>query len=486
MKLNSFTKDKLNENKYLILGHITFFILFILAFIFANERVLYTDSGAQVFEFIRDEGFEIYDKRYSMYLFQILPVLAIKLHLPLIVVIYSYSLSVPVIGYLLWLITVYFLKDQKIGMLMLFVMLGIRQTFFHAISETVQLIFFASFLYGWLFQQRNYQSSVYLKSLYYLIAFIFIALCMFIHPVAIFFISFILGLYILDKQKTVFQKTVITILSTGVILLKILLTEQSSHDAGFMINMDEFLHRISHLFVLNSTTWYFERFIDFYWIPLLMLILSLLFYQKRKKYWHFAFLSCFTIAFWLVSAIVYANDNGGIAKERIFFPLFFFCGISFVTEIFPLFSSKWNKIFLVGLSVFIGIGFTKIAVASIPYTKRLEKIEEISRLANQEGKKKILITGDITSLLFPVSSWGLGFESMMYSSLKGVDSTVNMYVVDDIDPEEKKYKDPGVYLAVPWWKYWEINKLNPYYFRLPKQACSKLVIENGKLSIKDL
>ncbi|MDR2407668.1 MAG: hypothetical protein LBE13_06120, partial [Bacteroidales bacterium] len=137
--LNFISKIKWDENKYLIFGHLTFFVLFILGFIFANERVLFIDSGAQVFEFIRDEGFEIYVKRYSMYLFQILPVLAVKLHLPVSIVIYSYSFSVLIIGYLLWLITVYYLKNQQVGILMLFVILGIRQTFFHAISETFQL-----------------------------------------------------------------------------------------------------------------------------------------------------------------------------------------------------------------------------------------------------------------------------------------------------------------------------------------------------------
>ena len=167
--IHYFSKNKLSENNYLILGHLTFFALFILSFILANERVLYVDSVAQVFEFIRDEGFEIYDKRYTMYLFQALPVLAIKLHLPLPVVVYSYSFSMPVIGYLLWLITVYFLKDRKIGILMLFVILGIRQTFFHAISETFQLMFLASFLYAWLFQTRNELLCVFSKVLYYII-----------------------------------------------------------------------------------------------------------------------------------------------------------------------------------------------------------------------------------------------------------------------------------------------------------------------------
>lgn len=483
--LNLVSKIKLEENKYLILGHLTFFVLFIFALVFVNERILFLDSGAQVFELIRDEGFEIYAERYSMYLFQLFPVLAIKLHLPLFVVICAYSLSVPIIGYILWLITVYCLKNQRIGILILFIVLGIRHTFYHAISETFQLMFFAFFLYAWLFQATD-KSSVWFKILYYFVACFFITLCVFIHPVAAFFIVFVLGMYVLDKQKTILEKVIVSIMSLGLVLTKILLTESGSYDTRFILSAHEFLERLSNIFVLSSTRGFAESLVDFYWIPLAMFIVSLSFYLKKKKYWYFSFLLCFVLSFWLISVILYANDNGVIARERTFLPLFFFCGIPFMIEIFPLFSSKWNKIFLTGLAVFIVIGFTKVGIASLSYTKRLEKIGEISALANQEGKKKLLITRETSEQIFSSESWGLGFESIMYSSRKGIDSAVNMFIVDEIDYTTPEYKNTETYLAVPWWVHWDIDKLNPHYFKLPKQPCSELVIENGKMVIKDL
>ena len=485
MTVNYFSKDKLRENKYLILGHLTFLVLFILSFILANERVLYIDSVAQVFEFIRDEGFEIYDKRYTMYLFQALPVLAIKLHLPLPVVVYSYSFSMPVIGYLLWLITVYFFKDRKIGILMLFVILGIRQTFFHAISETFQLMLLASFLYAWLFQTRNELLCVFSKVLYYIIACVFIALCVFIHPVAAFFVLFILGMYILNKNISIFQKCIIAILTIGIVGLKFL--NIGGHDMTFVVSMQEIFTRISKIMVLNSSIWYYQRIIDFYWMPLLMFIVSLVFYWKRKDYWHFAFLSGFVIMFWATTVVVYAGGGRSLDMERSFLPLFFFCGIPFITEVFHNLSVKNAKIFFVGLTVFLFIGFVKISVASIPYIKRLKKIEQITTMANQQGKKKILIAEETAKQIFPINSWGLGFESMIYSAMEwGIDSTVNLYVVENIDDIHEKYKNTEVYFAVPWWTFWEIDALNSHYFKLPRQLPSVLVLENGEMRIKDL
>jgi hypothetical protein len=275
-------------------------------------------------------------------------------------------------------------------------------------------------------------------------------------------------------------------MSLGLILIKLLITDQDSHDSQFILSKQECIARLLNVFELHSSRWFFESFIDFYWIPLFMLAVSLLFYWRKKKYLYFIFLLSFVIGFWLISAIIYADDGGGIARERTFLPLFFFCGLPFVTEILPLFSSKWNKIFLTTLTVFIGIGFIKIAVAAVPYTKRLENIEKICVLANKEGKKKLLITKETADQISLGYSWGLGLESIMYSSMKGVDSTVNMFIIDTIDSNIPEYKNPDIYLAVPWWTYWDINNLNPHYFNLPKQPCSKLVIEDGKMVIKDL
>jgi hypothetical protein len=481
-----FSKTKFNENKYLILGHLTFLALFIISFIFANERVLYVDSGAQIFEFIRDEGFEIYVRRYSMYLTQLLPVLAVKLHLPLQVVIYAYSLSMPIIGYLLWLITVYFLKNQKIGILMLFVMLGIRHTFYHAISETFQLMFYASFLYAWLFQTRNELAPAFSKIVYYLVACIFIALCIFIHPVAVFFVIFILGLYFLNRDKSISQKIIVFTISMGFILLKLLTTTKGSHDAQFIISVSEFLHRTFNISTHYTTYWFFKHFTHFYWIPLFMLLVSLFSYWRKKKYWHLAFLLGFVTMFWIITVVIYAPGDSDIAMERSFLPLFFFCGLPFVVEVLPKLSLKWNTVFYIGLIVLLAGGFAKIVTASIPYTKRLEKMGEISVMANQLGKKKILVDAETAEQIFPITNWGVGFESMIYSALKGIDSTVNIYIVESINPDVKQYQNLDIYFAVPWSPYWKIDALNPHYFKLPKQLPSVLVLENGEMAIRDL
>jgi hypothetical protein len=479
--------NTLNRYKYVITGYLTFTLLFVFACVLAKERVLFTDSAAQVFELINDNGFHVYVKRYSMYLFQLLPVLAIKLHLPLSVIIYAYSISPILIAFILWLITIHFLKNKHIAILMLFVMLGIRQTFFHAISETFQVFFYASFLYAWIFRTSKYPSSLLSKSIYYCVAFVFMALCIFIHPVAIFFLFFIVGMCLLDKNKTATEKILLAILSVIIIVCKFLTIEQGGHDASFMISKPEFFERMLHLFTYDSCRCFFMRIPDFYWSPLLMLTASLVYYWKKKKYGHFAFVSCFIFGFWITTVIIYAAETGwDMGLERSYLPMFFFCGIPFLFTVFSSGIAKWDKVYFIGFVVLLMGGFIKIAEASKPYTKRLDRIEEIGRLANKEGKKKLLICQKDATNLFPVDSWALGLESMLYTAREGRDSTVNIYLVDTIDLKDRKYKDTTVYLVVPWDRYWHLHKLNSYYFRLPQQSCSQVMLDNDRLSILDL
>jgi len=65
---------------------------------------------------------------------------------------------------------------------------------------------------------------------------------------------------------------------------------------------------------------------------------------------------------------------------------------------------------------------------------------------------------------------------------------VNFYIQEELDSirGNSKFLDENLYMAVPWWTFWETKELNPDYFKLPKQPAKELIIENGEFVIKDL
>jgi len=487
--LNFFSKTNLNRNKDLLLGHGTFFILFIFSIVFVNERVLYMDSAYQLFEMIQGRGFQQNVNRYSMYLAELLPLLAINLNLPLKVVVLFYSLSFTLLAYGFWLLTTYVLKNRTVGIVMLFTMIGMRQTFFHTISETFQLMFFAAFLYAWLHSRFAEKKEIGGKLLYYVAAVCVMALCMFIHPVALFFIAFIAGVYVLNKNYAAKQKIAILLLITGIFILKFLTVESGSHDTDYNMGIREFLGHCANLHKLGSTNWFLIHFIDFYWVPCLLLVLTLIQYVRKKQWLNFLFFGGFTFFFMLVTLVLYHIPDSTIGRERSFLPLMFFCVLPFMRDVFPHISVKKNKVFFIGLTCLIIGGYIKIAVAAVPYSKRLEKIEEIVVFANKENQKKLVMDKEMSHTFIPFYNWATGFESMMYSAMIDIDSTVNFYIEEDLNAqrENDNFLNEDVYLAVPWWTFWKIKDLNPNYFKLPKQSAKELIVDDkGKFAVKDL
>jgi len=486
--LNYFSKNRLNENTDLVVGHVTFFILLIFSVVFVNERVFISDSAYQLFEMIQRCGFQQNVRRYSMYLAELLPLLGIYLKLPLKVVVIFYSVSFTLLAYGFWLLTTYVLKNRYVGIIMLFTMIGMRKTFFHTISETFQLMFFAAFLYAWLTSKFAEKKVIGGKILYYFIAVFMMALCMFIHPAAIFFLAFIAGIYILNKNYTVKQKIVISLLTIGIILLKYFTIEPNSHDTDYNLGLRDFMNYCKNIYHLDSTKWFLTRFVEFYLVPCVLFIIALIQYIRKKQYLNFLFFSGFTVCFMLITLVLYHESDSAFGRERSFLPLMFFLSFPFMRDVFSKISFKWNRVFFVGLACLLIVGFIRIAHAAIPYTERLEKIDAVVAFANKANQKKLVMDKEMSNTFIPFYNWATGFESMMYSAMIDIDSTVNFYIEEDLNIQKTnpKFLDEKYFLAVPWWTFWQIKDLNPNYFKLPKQPAKELILENGEFVIRDL
>jgi hypothetical protein len=446
------------------------------------------DSAYQLFEIIKRCGFQQNVRRYSMFFSELLPLLAINLKLPLKIVVITYSLSFTFIGYGFWLLTTYVLKNRYVGIIMLLTMIGMRHTFFHTLSETFQLMFFGAFLYAWLASRFAEKKETMYQILYYSITLFMMALCMFIHPVALFFLIFITGVYMLNNTFTIQQKVIIALFTVGILVLKYVTIVPGSHDTDYNLGLKEFLGYCLTIYKIRSTEWFFVHFIDFYWAPVLLLVVALIHYKRRKQYLNFCFFLGFNLFFMVVTLVLYHEPDSAFGRERSFLPLMFFCGIPFMRDTLPTLSIKWNKIFLFVLSFLIAIGFLKIAVASIPYTKRVKVIDEIVSFAKQNNQQKLIMDKEMSHTIFPFYNWATGFESMFYSAIKDKNAVVNFYIEENLTQcrNDERYLNEEFYLAVPWWTFWWIKDLNPHYFKLPSQPVKELIVEDGKFVIKEL
>lgn len=484
----------LSTRKYLLLGHLSMAVLFVMAVLFANERVLLSDSAYQLFYDINHRGMLINDSRYSMVLTQLLPWLAIHLHLPLRLVVITYSVSFVLVGYACWLVTAYGMKQHNAATLMLFVLLAIGGTFLHCISESFQLMFYVPMLYAWMCKSDGVKPFT-----YYAVLALLVALAFFIYPMSVFYILFAVGFRLFEegnafhltlrsKQIALNRPALITLALLAFYIILYWLIGPSGHDSEFVPTWDSFSQSLLHFTALGSFQAFRSLYFQLYLVPTLLLALTLLGYIRSRRWWKALFVGGYALAFLVASCIIYQVGDSLISRERYFVPLFFIVGLAFLEDELPRFNSWQQKSFFVALIVLLALSFVRIHHYVGLYQPRMEAIAQVTRQADAQGQHKLLVTRSNADQLFPLDIWGLALESMLYSAQQGPEHTVTIYKEeDDFDRSDTSlYDNPDCYVAVNWWKQWWVSELNPRYFTLPAQGYKELLPDTAGYRFAEL
>ena len=464
---------------YLRTGHLALLALLGLALWFAEERVLLIDSAYQLFHDINHESMLINDNRFSMVLSQLLPWLLIKLHVPLRWLIVAYSASFVLLAYGCFLLATRVLRSPAAAATMALTFLGMCSTFFHCISETFQLMFFAPLVYA--LAQYDAGPVRWRQALRWTALVLAEAAAFFIHPVALFFILFIIGFRMVEGNRLQLDATsaVLGAALVAFVALRLLLG-QSGHDESFMPTGDTLRHALSHFFSLRSMG-YFRTWFLIYLFPLVLWALTLVGYARQRLWLRLAFVGLYLPAFFAMSVVVYWEGDGSIGMERTYLPLYFFAGLPFFADELPRLQG-WRHWALFGyFAVMLGIGFTRIGMDIHTYANRLQEIKQIAAYSRSEGQHKLIVTRSTANELFRINIWGLALESMLLTARDGADQTVTIYMEeDDFDRSNADFYDnPEVYMSVNWWKRWEVKDLNPNYFALPAQGYRELHRTDG-------
>lgn len=452
-----------------LVGHLGFLILMVMSVVLAQERVLFVDSAAQLFEMIQHGTFAIYDHRYTMVVTQLLPLIGIKLGLPLPMLVILYSLSAPLLGYLVFLLLVYRMKDESLALLLLLPMLCMCHTFFHAISETFSLMIYATLLLALLKHRRN--------TLLHAVGVVLCTLaCVFMHPIGMFFVVFLLGYHLYDIVETegVFRRqwiehTLVPMVVTLVVSVIVKMNLTSGHDAGYMPHWADVVSCLRHPDEIIVVRNLFNGSIGIYLIPLILYIWGLVWHICRHQWFRLAWCLVFNVGFILLTAVVYRTDSGPICVERAWLPLVFFAGVPVVCEMLPGASRRIQNVSSAILLVLLLCSFGTIAHKSKHYHLRLDMLQTVIDKGRTSGHCKMVIPmAEVPAM--KVQSWAVAFETLILSSWNGPDNTVTLYC-DELPCDEaaSDYEVLDAYLAVPWNRLWNYSTLDPRYFRLPQQ-----------------
>ena len=453
--------------KYKIFSHIFFLILALMAGFFYMERILYADSAFQFFKIINFEKFNIEAGRFSAVLTQVIPILAVKMGADLKLLILSYSVSFVLIYYLVYLACVYIFKDQSAGILIIFLLvLGIRSSFFHTVTETHQGLVYSGLFLAWMYNSFTNHGSLIREGKSLAIGFSIIILCFFSHPVTFLILVYIIGYFLIDLKKWKdYRIYSILVFIFLIYLIKFLITPSDSYEGQYFTGISDSFRILKNVFQTQSFRFFIHNIYHLYIPHLIISLIVILFYLKRKLFLKLSYYILAILAFLFITFISYYQGDSPMAMEKNFMPLNLFVCLPFVKEI--LWDLKKGQLLkFIFVIIIIGVSLYNICTESTIYRSRISYLGHMMNYSEKFTGEKFLIAKkdiDMDRIIIP---WALSVETLLYSSLESADSTKTFFISEDPYKLNFDRKDPDLFLCTDFWLNWNSKELNRKYFRL--------------------
>lgn len=441
-----------------IAGNLLFLILAIYSIVYAAERVSYIDSAWQFFCRVNNESFLFPSGRFGVFLSEIPLFIAVKLHLPFSVLVYVFSLSYIILYYLIWRLCTYTFKNPVAGLaIILSSVTGIRESFLHPVTETHQCIVFSFLLWALI----NYDfGRPWLKTTLACALTVFI---LFVHPIGVFTIGFVLLLFMIEKKA--FRNYLPWLMLTIILLVSMwrFFSPTDPYDA------DQFAHLKNSGGIFDLTqnfTFNFLKihFTHFYWLPVLAFIITTAALAFQKEWLKLSALTVSVAAYLIIACITFSQGDSSIMMERIFLPAFFMVNLVFADLLLK--QTKLNKWIPMILAVFFMVnGIHYINAGCLMYKKRVIYLDKLVKEGIAQGHDKYILPdakADQERILVP---WAFGTETLVYSKFK-YGTSISITIESETCP-------PGncrvtSLLCLP------VNELNSHYFQLSNAPYVKL------------
>jgi len=444
------------------IGLIAFIILFVLFVYFAYERILYFDTPFHLFKIINFEKINIEANRYSTFITQIPLLLAIKLNLPIQLLIHILNISYFLLFLGIYFLIIKFTENIYISLAyILLLIVNIKQCFYFSSTETHQALVYSALTFSLLFSKEK--NHVLLP----LLILISIALSFFSHPVAFFCVIYSLGYYMIDKNKFQDKKIYFYILFTILLVVfKILYVKSDSYEGNFF-NTLFFRDNSWDNPVLFSAVFLWRNLIKLYWVNFVGLIILLIFLRKQQKklsfYYHFfAF-----FIFLSITIITYQKGDADVMMERAYMPLSFFTILPLFNELSK--SDKIKKYLLYFFVLIFTVSIVRIANFGFYLKNGLNEVDKLIYEAIQKNNHKIIIENRNFVTKDELKRWSMPFMSLLYSKSK-YDKCVTINVVNNINdamPYINNKEKCNILLGPDFWPEWKVEDLNQKYYNFP-------------------
>jgi hypothetical protein len=434
-----------------------FAVLAVLALLLDKERILNVDSTYFFFRIINDAHFWFPEFRAGVFLTQ----------LPL------YSLSF-VLGYFVvfWVCYKPLKNTTAAVIVLLLIVTGINASYFHPVTETHQALAYSCLLYAWLFY--NHQN----KLLNAVVTLLIITWCMLTHPVSLFSVGFVVGLYLLSNQNYKQLQNYLPLLFMVIVFGTKILNTQSGYDANQYNSLKDFTNYLPHFFSLYPVKFIAARLNSVYLIPSILFVICLIYLVLKRNYLQAFFLTISVFGFCAISTLTFKDGDNDAMMEKSFMPAVFMILLVFFSSVVSVTKTNFNAGTLF-IHVIMCYGIFIIWKTGKMYSARLDYYTQIINYQIKQNKPKLLVTNANLESNYIFNEWATALDIMILSELK-YNKMVTAYIANDSNQFNSHLQNENLFLCVPFYCVLDANMLNKTYFKLPQTTYYKLP-ENIKL-----
>lgn len=443
------------EQKAYTVGIIAYALLLILSVIFYQERVILMDNAFYLFDMINTENFCIQRYRIISILPQIPAFIAIHLGMPLKLVCILFSAGYSLFYFIIYLVTGWGLKKHRLALTLLILnTLIISHTFFWNISELF-LGLGLSVLYFALLSQREFMK---LRVWHLLLSILMLTLITSSHPLIIF--PFLFTLLFLFRKREIDKQTAIYILLSFALLYLInRLFFTDLYDAEKLDAAKNIKNLFPHYFNLESNYLFLKDLIRNYQMALVLWIMSVIYYLRKKMFTDFIIVNLFLAGFLFLVNVSFPRFVTSFYMENMYLPVSVVLGLIFTFEIAADLRTKYLNI--VFILIIVSACLTRIFFYKSTYEQRIDWYQNYFSI---NPYKKIALPSDIAPNEILLMSWPVTFEVALWSTIE-YKSTYGLVFLDELNlrPAIKPvYKNE---LVSVWIRY-PYSELSGKYFKL--------------------
>ncbi len=458
-----------------ITGHLFFLGMSLLSVYFWKERQAF-DAAHYLYELVDRQFFFIAHQRPIGIVSQVLPLIGIWLKLPLTAVAILYSLEDILWYYLIFLLLAYKFESRRgIISLLLMLSLTVRYSFFCPVTELLQA---GALLPVWMsILDRSFRFRLPL-----LIA--LAALIIFSHPLLFIPLSFCLAWWMFSstkQQQFLYndRRSLLIVLwgsITIITALKLLLLDSYDHGKTFYpVVYNDYGYVES--FRVDTLLHHFNVVITAYPALTLVFLASLLATGLFRKWKSLLLILVFVTGYMITLSLTHRFDQISNYYERMILPVPMMLSIvaGYLVTITRTFFSRLAG--YVGLVMVLLLHCDLLRITAIPYTYRVNYIEEINSAALGLNIRKAIVDENILEQnSFAMSGWSYPIESLILSSYKGRDASVTLALQHEhLDRIAQQKNTVDRFQWIKWTEFiLPVSELNQHYFHLPQSPYASL------------